>query len=86
VASLVAIKERVNYLSTGQRDVATNYAITADQTIFIQNAELHSHGFASADLSFGPYRNAVILNSILGYDHFRPEKQTSFQSFQAPRS
>jgi lysine N6-hydroxylase len=83
---LQQIKERINYLPTGKLDIAPNYAITNDQTIFVQNADLHSHGFASADLSFGPYRNAVILNTILGVDHFKLETHIAFQTFGAPGS
>ena len=78
---LEEVKERINYLPNGKFDVSRNYAITADDTIFVQNADLHSHGFASADLSFGPYRNAVIINTILGRDHFRLERDTTFQRF-----
>jgi lysine N6-hydroxylase len=78
------IKERVNYLPNGKMNIAQNYSISRDQSIFIQNAECHSHGFASSDLSFGPYRNAVILNQVLGYEYFKLEKNIAFQSFGAP--
>jgi lysine N6-hydroxylase len=84
-AFLESIKERINYLPSGKLGIARNYAITTDQSIFIQNADLHTHGFASADLSFGPYRNAVILNTILGYPHFPLETGTSFQQFGGPK-
>jgi lysine N6-hydroxylase len=81
---LSSVKERINYLPNGKYDVSRNYGVTNDLTIFVQNADLYSHGFASADLSFGPYRNAVILNTILGYSHFRLEEGTSFQRFGGP--
>jgi lysine N6-hydroxylase len=38
-------------------------------------------GFNSADLGMGPYRNAGILNTILGYEHFLLEKHVAFQTF-----
>jgi len=79
---LEGVRDRICYLPSGQLDVDEEYAIAADRRIFVQNADLHSHGFASADLSFGPYRNAVILNAILGRDHFRLERDTTFQMFQ----
>jgi lysine N6-hydroxylase len=75
------VKDRINYCPSGKFDVSRDYSITTDKSIFVQNADLHSHGFAASDLSFGPYRNAVILNAILGYDHYRLEKQTTFQHF-----
>jgi lysine N6-hydroxylase len=80
-AFLTNVKERINYLPNGKYNVSREYCVTDDQTIFVQNADLHSHGFASADLSFGPYRNAVILNTVLDYPHFRLEEGTSFQRF-----
>ena len=64
--------------------MSPNYSVAVDQTIFVQDADLHTHGFASADLSFGPYRNAVILNTILGYSDFPLEEGTSFQWFAGP--
>lgn len=79
------IRDRLNFLPTGQPDLSEHYAITTDETIFLQNHDGHSHGFASSDLSFGPYRNAVILNRILGCDHFRLETGTTFQQFDGPR-
>jgi lysine N6-hydroxylase len=82
---LEAVKERINYLPSGKYNVSREYSVTDDQTVFVQNADLHSHGFASADLSFGPYRNAVILNSVLGYPHFHLEEGTSFQQFGGPK-
>jgi lysine N6-hydroxylase len=61
-----------------------HYSIDKRQTIFVQNAEMETHGFNAPDLSLGPYRNAVILNSILGREHFTIERNTCFQSFGLP--
>ncbi|MBN8878054.1 MAG: SidA/IucD/PvdA family monooxygenase [Sphingobacteriales bacterium] len=61
-----------------------NYSIDENNSIFIQNAEQSTHGFNASDLSLGPYRNAVILNSILGHEHFTIESNTSFQHFGLP--
>lgn len=58
-----------------------NYSIDGDNSIFIQNGEQATHGFNAADLSLGPYRNAVILNTILGYERFKVEKGITFQTF-----
>lgn len=66
----------------GERyEPAANYAIDGRNTIFMQNADLHSHGFNSADLELGPKRNAVIINSILGYEHYKIEDGHGFQTF-----
>lgn len=69
---------------TGQYKANLNYSIDDNNSIFIQNAEQSTHGFNAADLSLGPYRNAVILNTILGYEHFKIEKNITFQSFGLP--
>lgn len=83
-ACLYPVKELINWLPGNKYDVALNYSIDKKQTIFIQNAELHTHGFNSADLGMGPYRNAIIINTILGYDHYKMEKNIAFQSFGIP--
>ncbi len=77
---LKAIEERINW-SNNFYDVAEDYSITNDKTIFVQNADLFSHGFNSADLGLGPYRNAIIINSILGKQYYTMEKHIAFQSF-----
>lgn len=81
---LDTLKPRINFLPNGKFDVSRHYSITSDDTIFVQNADLHSHGFAASDLSFGPYRNAVILNTILGYGYYYLERDTTFQQFRPP--
>lgn len=65
----------------GSVGVKDNYSIDSKNSIFIQNAGLLAHGFNTPDLGMGPYRNAVILNTILGYEHFQVETGTSFQTF-----
>ena len=76
------IRHRIAFDSNDQYRVNKNYTIDVNGTgIFVQNAELHTHGFNAPDLGMGPYRNAVILNQILGYDHFQIEKRVAFQSF-----
>lgn len=62
-----------------------NYAADNENSIFIQNGEQRTHGFNAADLSLGPYRNAVILNTILGYEHFKVERNVSIQTFGLPK-
>ena len=70
--------------SQGNYKPHRNYSIDDNNSIFIQNGEQHTHGFNAADLSLGPYRNAVILNAILGKDRFTIEKNITFQTFGLP--
>lgn len=49
--------------------------------LFVQNAELHSHGIAAPDLGLGAYRSAVIINDILGKQHFKIQESNVYQHF-----
>jgi lysine N6-hydroxylase len=79
------IGDRIQWSENKNYEVNQNYSIDTDNSVFVQNADLHSHGFNSADLGMGPYRNSIILNAILGYDHFRIEKNIAFQTFGIPK-
>lgn len=79
---LSGIKRQINWLNDGSFDIQQNYSIDNRNNIFIQNAERHTHGFNSADLGLGPYRNAVILNSVLKKEYFAIERSgNTFQHF-----
>jgi lysine N6-hydroxylase len=75
------IKNLIQWNADGLYDVNRNHSIDYNNSIFVQNAELHSHGFNSADLGMGPYRNAKILNTILNEGYFKMEENISFQKF-----
>jgi lysine N6-hydroxylase len=81
---LQPIQHRIHWTPEGGYEVRRDYSISKTGDIFVQNAELTSHGFNTPDLGMGPYRNAVILNRVLGYDHFILEKAIAFQTFGAP--
>ncbi len=84
---LEKIKHRIQWDHKSRLDVNKNYSIDKTQNeIFVLNAELHTHGFLAPDLGMAPYRNATILNAILGREYYKMEQQISFQSFAAPVS
>ena len=65
--------------------VGANYSIDhAGSEIFVQNAELHTHGFVAPDLGMGAYRNSCIIRELLGREHYPIEQQIAFQQFTAP--
>lgn len=68
----------------GHYNASERYSVDQNDSIFIQNAEQSTHGFNAADLSLGPYRNSVIMNSILGYTHYAIETGITYQSFGLP--
>jgi lysine N6-hydroxylase len=84
-ASFKNINGRIKWRKDGLYDlydVGRNYSTGINEgEIYVQNAEMHTHGFSSADLGMGPYRNAVIINDILGYEHYAIEKNVCFQEF-----
>ncbi len=53
-------------------------------TVEGDKSTMPAHGFDASDLRLGPYRNAVILNSILGREYFSIEKGVTFQTFGFP--
>lgn len=76
------IKEMINFDGEGRYNVAANYSVdSTGSRIFVQNAELHTHGFNAPDLSLGPYRNGMILNSITGRELFKFGDSYVFQEF-----
>jgi lysine N6-hydroxylase len=79
---LAGIRDRVCWDEQGRYEVNQHYGIDEKGTdIFVQNAEMHTHGFNTPDLGMGPYRNAVILNAILGYEHYKIEVGITYQCF-----
>jgi lysine N6-hydroxylase len=79
---LEGIQQRIRRTENNLYDVKRNYAIdTLGEEIFVQNAELHTHGFVTPDLGMAAYRNSVILNSILGKEYYTVEKSIAFQQF-----
>lgn len=49
--------------------------------IYVQNAEIHSHGVGAPDLGMGACRSASIVNHLLGRDYYTIRQQNVFQSF-----
>jgi lysine N6-hydroxylase len=53
-------------------------------TLFVQNAELHTHGVGAPDLGLGAHRNAVLVNALAGRDVYPVRTRNVFQGFGAP--
>ena len=49
--------------------------------LYVQNAELHTHGVGTPDLGLGAYRAASILNSVAGGELYRLPARTAHTSF-----
>jgi lysine N6-hydroxylase len=79
---LGGIAERLRRDSKGRLDVGSNYAVDhAGSEVFVQNLDIHSHGFVAPDLGMACLRNATILREIAGYEVYAIEQETAFQTF-----
>jgi len=54
-------------------------------SLFVQNAELHTHGVGAPDLGLGAWRSATILNALTGRTVYRLPESVAFTTFGAPR-
>ncbi|KRB76227.1 hypothetical protein ASE01_14540 [Nocardioides sp. Root190] len=84
-AFLDGVADRIRRDARGRYDVADDYSVdVAGGEIFVQNAEEHTHSLLAPDLGMGPYRNSVILASILGREPYPVEKRIAVQTFGVP--
>ncbi|MGI5351485.1 lysine N(6)-hydroxylase/L-ornithine N(5)-oxygenase family protein [Streptomyces sp. CA-250714] len=84
-AFLDPIADRIEWDARGRFAVRRDYSIdTAGQEIYVQNAELHTHGFVAPDLGMAAYRNSCIIRELLGREVYPIEKSIAFQEFTAP--
>lgn len=82
---LAGIGHRIRRGPDGRFDVTRNYSIgTMPAEIFVQNAELHTHGFVTPDLGMAAYRNSCIIRDMLGWEYYPVERRIAFQEFGAP--
>lgn len=49
--------------------------------LYVQNAELHTHGVGTPDLGLGAYRAATVLNAVAGRELYRLPARTAHTSF-----
>ena len=81
-AILSGIQDKIGRLENGLFKVHRNYTIDKNGTdIFVQNAELHTHGLSTPDLGMGAYRNSYIINQIANREVYKVEKRIAFQQF-----
>ncbi|MGP3979640.1 lysine N(6)-hydroxylase/L-ornithine N(5)-oxygenase family protein [Streptomyces sp. KR80] len=50
-------------------------------SVFVQNAERHTHGASAPDLGMGAYRAATIVNAVTGRETFRLPARSAFTTF-----
>ncbi|MEQ6289212.1 lysine N(6)-hydroxylase/L-ornithine N(5)-oxygenase family protein [Vogesella sp. GCM10023246] len=86
-AFLQPIASRIKRDARGRFDVGRNYSVDhAGSEIFVQNAELHSHGLVTPDLGMACYRNSWLIRTMTGVEHYPVERQIAFQQFAVPEA
>lgn len=79
---LNGIKNRIKWDKKERFATHRNYSIDVNANeIFVQNAELHTHGFVTPDLGMACYRNSYIIKELTGKEYYSIEKQIAFQQF-----
>ncbi|MGW2564056.1 lysine N(6)-hydroxylase/L-ornithine N(5)-oxygenase family protein [Streptomyces sp. NPDC001514] len=58
---------------------------TVTGSVYVQNAERHTHGVGAPDLGLAAWRSATILNSLTGKEHYPLPRRTAFTSFGLER-
>ncbi|RKR92436.1 lysine/ornithine N-monooxygenase [Micromonospora pisi] len=82
LAELVHWDERGRYRVDADHRVELAPEVTG--SLFVQNAELHTHGVGTPDLGLGAWRGATILNAVTGGTAYRLPKRTAYTGFGVP--
>ncbi|WP_406203866.1 SidA/IucD/PvdA family monooxygenase [Kitasatospora sp. NBC_01560] len=84
IADLIDWDEAGRYRTDLDHRVATAPGLTGG--LYVQNAELHTHGVGTPDLGLGAHRAAVILNAVTGRTVHRLPTRTAWTGFAPPRT
>lgn len=75
--------------STGRARIDSEFRIVLDDSVtgsvYVQNAEKHTHGVGAPDLGLAAWRSATILNSLTGKEPYPLPRRTAFTSFGLER-
>ncbi|MEU8518482.1 SidA/IucD/PvdA family monooxygenase [Streptomyces sp. NBC_01216] len=75
--------------SAGRARIDEEYRLVLDDSVsgsvYVQNAEQHTHGVGAPDLGLAAWRSATILNSLTGKEPYPLPRRTAFTSFGLER-
>jgi lysine N6-hydroxylase len=82
-ALLAGLGDAVRRDRRGRLEVGADYRVALDVpgSLFVQNAERHTHGPGAPDLGLGAWRAAVILNAVCGKTVHELPDRTAFTTF-----
>ncbi|WP_408956924.1 lysine N(6)-hydroxylase/L-ornithine N(5)-oxygenase family protein [Natrinema sp. 74] len=80
---LEPLKEAINWDDEGRFEVTPDHRLDIDVAgdVFLQNAELHTHGVGVPDLGLGCYRNTTFVNRLVGREAYPEDTDTVYQDF-----
>lgn len=85
---IAGLPELADLDEQGRLRVGLDYRVAlrdpAAPPLYVQNAEIHTHGVGAPDLGLGAHRNSVIINGLVGRDVYRVRERNVFQRFGAP--
>ena len=81
---LAPVEDRIGRDEDGRLLITEDFRVETDLSgeIFVQNAELHTHGLNAPDLGLGPHRNANIVNWLADEPVYDAGRADTFQSFR----
>ncbi|MER5766890.1 lysine N(6)-hydroxylase/L-ornithine N(5)-oxygenase family protein [Streptomyces sp. NPDC001985] len=75
--------------SSGRPRIDSEFRLLLDASVagsvYVQNAETHTHGIGAPDLGLAAWRSASILNSLTGKEPYPMPRRTAFTSFGVDR-
>lgn len=78
----------VDWDDKGRYRIDGDYRVALDPTVsgalYVQNAELHTHGVSAPDLTLGAWRAATILNAAAGRTVLRVPERAAWTTFGSP--
>ncbi|MGW6566182.1 lysine N(6)-hydroxylase/L-ornithine N(5)-oxygenase family protein [Streptomyces sp. NPDC054975] len=91
---LAGLDPYLRHDSAGRAKIDTEFRLVLDESVtgsvYVQNAEKHTHGVGAPDLGLAAWRSATILNALTGKEPYPLPRRTAFTTFglerrEAPR-
>jgi lysine N6-hydroxylase len=84
-ACIEELRPLIAWDAAGRYRVGLDYRVAMDPSVtgslFVQNAELHTHGVGAPDLGLGAHRGACIVNALTGREVYRLPRRTVVTEF-----
>jgi lysine N6-hydroxylase len=83
-ACLDPLVDVIEWDEHGRYQIDDDYRVALDGVsggLYVQNAEMHSHGVGAPDLGLGAYRAAMIINAVAGRSTFPLPERNAFTTF-----